>query len=286
MKTAPQIKPTTLPGLLLQRLYLNRAFRRVLVVVLVATLVVAIAAVVVRYGDSQGGLSKWLERPLDWVSSHPRLAISDIVINGASARVSREIAIVISGRYGYGTGFGDVHEVRQALMEIPSIRHASVSVDAAGSLDITVEEKVPVVALEGDGQFQILDKEASVLATDSRRDSYPELPLIAGGGAEEHIEEAIAVAGLSPKLAAMTRGLVRIGNRRWDIVLDHGRTVNLPEDNPILAVSKLLALDKSDDILSLDIAVIDLRNPNRVTVRPFPSPAEDSAEDSAEAEQE
>ena len=277
MKRVRRIKPTTLPGLLLQRLYLNRVFRRILASGLALAFMAIAGALVFQYSDRQGGFAKWLEQPLDWVNTHPRLAISDIVIEGASPRVSREIAIVISRRYGHGTGFGDVHDVRRTLVEIPSIRHVAVSLDSAGILVITIEEKEPVVVLERDGLYLTLDIEASVLASDSRRSGHSDLPLIAGDGAEGHIEEAMALNGMSPKLARMTRGLVRIGNRRWDMVLDHGRVVNLPEDNPILAVSKLLSLDKSDAILSLDIAVIDLRNPNRVTVRPFPPSDESDA---------
>ena len=58
-----------------------------------------------------------------------------------------------------------------------------------------------------------------------------------------------------------------MGARRWDLVLDRDQRVMLPEDHPVQSIEEVIALDKAEDILARDLAVIDLRNADRPTLR-------------------
>ena len=60
----------------------------------------------------------------------------------------------------------------------------------------------------------------------------PDLPLIAGEGAEQHVPEALALLAETGPVATRVRGLVRVGERRWDLVLDRDQVVKLPEADP------------------------------------------------------
>ena len=266
--SSPNIKPTTPLGLLFLRLYLNRTVRRIAYGITVLVAVATVAVLVLAYDSRQGKISNWFRGGINWVNSHPQLAVTNVKIEGASPDTSRKVAEIIKNQYGLAAGFGKLHDLRQAMLELPAIRDVTISLESTGRLVIVTEEITPVVLLERDGQFLSLDIGAAVLSASDRRSKQGNLPLIAGAGAEDYIEEALGIFGVSPKLSSMTRGLVRIGQRRWDMVLDHGRVAKLPEENPALAVGKLMALDRSDNILSLDIEVIDLRNPNRITIRP------------------
>ncbi|MFZ1479702.1 MAG: cell division protein FtsQ/DivIB, partial [Paracoccaceae bacterium] len=64
--------------------------------------------------------------------------------------------------------------------------------------------------------------------------------------------------------------LVRMGERRWDLVLDRDQRILLPSDNPVRALERLLALDHAQDILARDLMAIDLRNDARPTLRLTP----------------
>ncbi len=272
----PNVRRTTPLGLLFLRFYLNRTVRRIAYGTIVLVVVATVAVLVLTYDSKEGRISSWFKDRVNWVNSHPRLAVTNVKIEGASPDISREIAKIIKNQYGLAAGFGKLNDLRQAMIELPAIRDVTISLESTGRLIIITEEITPVVLLERNGQFLTLDVDATVLTVSDRRSKHRILPLIAGEGAENHIEEALGIFGVSPKLFSMTRGLVRIGQRRWDMVLDQGRVAKLPEENPALSVSKLMALDRSEDILSLDIAVIDLRNPNRITIRPF-AILEDSA---------
>ena len=70
----------------------------------------------------------------------------------------------------------------------------------------------------------------------------------------------MAAGHLSPRL----RGLVRVGARRWDMVLDRGQRILLPQNDPENALKRLIALDQAQSLLARDVPVIDLR----ITARP------------------
>jgi cell division protein FtsQ len=67
----------------------------------------------------------------------------------------------------------------------------------------------------------------------------------------------------SKNLLTRVRGLVRVGQRRWDVVLDHNQLINLPERNPIRAMKKIVLLHEGRKLLDRDISYIDFRNIDR-----------------------
>jgi cell division protein FtsQ len=63
------------------------------------------------------------------------------------------------------------------------------------------------------------------------------------------------------------RASIMVADRRWNLRLKNGIDVRLPETNVEQALDRLVALDREKKILSRDILAIDLRLPDRVTVR-------------------
>ena len=90
----------------------------------------------------------------------------------------------------------------------------------------------------------------------------PDLPLLAGAGAREHVREALALMDAALPLGDRLRGLVRVGARRWDLVLDRNQRIRLPEQGAMQALERVLALDQAQDLLARDLLFVDMRNPN------------------------
>ena len=63
------------------------------------------------------------------------------------------------------------------------------------------------------------------------------------------------------------RASILVGERRWNLRLKNGLDVRLPEDDVASALERLVALDRDAKLMSRDIVAIDLRLPDRVTVR-------------------
>jgi cell division protein FtsQ len=58
-----------------------------------------------------------------------------------------------------------------------------------------------------------------------------------------------------------------MGERRWDMVLDRDQRILLPEEDPVAALQRVMALHKAQDMLERDISIVDMRNGARPTIR-------------------
>ena len=58
-----------------------------------------------------------------------------------------------------------------------------------------------------------------------------------------------------------------MGERRWDVVLDRDQRILLPENAPVQALERVIALSEAQDILERDLAAVDMRIAARPTLR-------------------
>jgi cell division protein FtsQ len=77
----------------------------------------------------------------------------------------------------------------------------------------------------------------------------------------------IAKVAAYPELASRIRGYVRISDRRWNLRLENGITIKLPEVGEDQAIADLLELDKAHALLSRDIETVDMRFGDRLVVK-------------------
>jgi cell division protein FtsQ len=136
-----------------------------------------------------------------------------------------------------------------------------------GVLEIRAIERVPVVLWRSAGGLQLLDQNGVRVAEVDSRLRRPDLPLLAGAGAEARVPEALALLDDARPLFGRIRGLVRVGERRWDLVLDRDQLIRLPEAEPSAALRRVMALQAADELLERDLTVVDMRDPRRPMVR-------------------
>jgi cell division protein FtsQ len=74
-----------------------------------------------------------------------------------------------------------------------------------------------------------------------------------------------------PDLAARVTAAVWVGERRWNIRFDSGVDVKLPAESPQAAWSLLARIEREKRLLARNIAVIDMRLPDRLVVRLGPA---------------
>ena len=94
------------------------------------------------------------------------------------------------------------------------------------------------------------------------------MPVLSGEGAAEQAKYIIESLRTEPDLYADVWAIQRVSNRRWDVHLRTGLSVKLPEDNAVLAWSKLAILDRDTKIMKRDLAVIDMRVSGQLIVEP------------------
>ncbi|MEA2924111.1 MAG: cell division protein FtsQ [Alphaproteobacteria bacterium] len=179
--------------------------------------------------------------------------------------------------------FLDVEQTRERLKSNPWIADATVLKLYPGELQIGIREREAFALWQKDGQVSVIADDGTVLEP-YVAPRLIELPLVVGRGAETRAKEFLALLDRHPDLRASVRATVLVGERRWNLRLKNGVDVRLPETDIAPALERLVALDKEKNLTTRDIVAIDLRLPDRVTVRLSEAAAQariDAAKDKA-----
>lgn len=160
----------------------------------------------------------------------------------------------------------DVAEAQDRVEKLPWVARATVRKFYPSTLSVAVEERQPFALWQRDGKvFVIDDTGTEIVALEQAR--FAKLPFMVGEGANEKAAEFFIEILAEPDISAQMRAAVLVAGRRWDLHLENGVTVKLPEKQLRQALAQLVKLDAEHELLSRDVIVVDLRLPDRVTVR-------------------
>ena len=159
----------------------------------------------------------------------------------------------------------DVDEARARIAALPWVEHVTVRKIYPDVVEVHLSEREPFAIWQQGQELNVIEKSGRIIAPFSGG-RLASLPLIVGNGAPENAPAMLARIERVPELAGRVKGYVRLGDRRWDLHLDNGVTVKLPEHGVDAALEQLVRLDREQGLLGRDIVAVDLRIGDRVTV--------------------
>ncbi|WP_425475522.1 cell division protein FtsQ/DivIB [Mesorhizobium quangtriensis] len=166
----------------------------------------------------------------------------------------------------------DAEVARERIASLPWVKVASVRKVYPDELEVRIEEREPFAIWQHGSQLAIIERDGRVVTQfDVNRHSV--LPLVIGYGADKGADFVEKVRRY-PELASRVKGFIRVAGRRWDLRLENGITIRLPENGEDAAIAEVVRLDREDGLLSRDIAVADLRLEDRLVVRLTPEAME------------
>jgi len=199
--------------------------------------------------------------------SRPEFQVELMAIDGAGRGVSEDIREILQLDFPVSSFDLDLDVMRETVTGLDAVKSASLRIRPGGVLQIEVVERTPVVVWRHAEGLELLDAEGVVVRPIEKRSDRADLPLLAGEGAREAVGEALALVAAAQPLLPRLRGLVRVGERRWDVILDRGQRLLLPPEAPVQALERIIAMDQAQDMLARDVAVVDMRLSRRPTVR-------------------
>ncbi len=217
-------------------------------------------------GDHVPQFIAWAKDARDAVANAVGFRIVAISLSGAK-EVSREEILTTAGVTGRASLlFLDADAARARLMANPWIADAAVLKLYPDRLQITVTERQAFALWQKDGRVSVIAADGTVLEPYVER-RYIGLPLVVGAGAQRMAKDFLALLDRFSEIRAAVRASILVANRRWDLRLDNGLNIELPENDPARALARLVALERDKRLLSRDITSVDLRLPDRVTVK-------------------
>lgn len=250
-----------------QRLLLTPLFRLTVRVILPFLVLFGVGMAWLSDQDNRDAMNMTIANLRDQIEERPEFMVNLMAIDGASETIAEDIREILPIDFPVSSFDLDIDQIRDAVNGLDAVKSASVRVKSGGVLEVAVTERTPVVIWRSRQGLELIDKTGVLVAPAARRSDWAHLPVIAGDGADVHVQEAMNIFAVSGPLSARLRGLERIGERRWDMVLDRGQRILLPEKGAVQAVERMIALDQALDMLTRDLVAVDLRLPHRPTLR-------------------
>ena len=203
----------------------------------------------------------------DSIKNRPEFQLTVMSIDGASRSVSEDIREILAIDFPISWLDLDLDQIRDTVAGLDPVQHVTAHYRKDGILQLDVVERVPAIVWRTRQSLELLDATGAPVGQVKTRHKRADLPLMAGSGAAKVVPEALAVIAAAQPIADRVRGLVRIGERRWDMMLDKGQRILLPAKAPVQAIERIIVLHQANDLLARDLTVIDMRISARPSLR-------------------
>ena len=193
-------------------------------------------------------------------------SIQDVRVTGRANTQKDELLHAVGVERGDPIFGFDTQTARQRIERLGWVDTATVTRLLPDTIRIEITEREPFALWQRGGELSLIDASGRPI-TDEGVQDFAHLPFIVGFGAPREAPELLKLMRAEqPQLLQRVRAFVRVGDRRWNLRLENGVDVKLPETGVSAALATLVAHDTKHRILSRDIISVDLRLPDRVSV--------------------
>ena len=210
------------------------------------------------------------ERAREAVIERPEFAVTRLDLQGGTDELQTRVAAQLDLALPVSSLSLSLPSLKAEVETIPGVARAEPKVMADGALRIELTQRAAAALWRWEGQLHLVDRDGVIIGPVARRSDRPRLPLILGEGADRAVPQALALWSIAQPINDRVRGLIRMGERRWTLALSSGILAHLPQEAPQAALRKLIRLDRDEDLLDREVTVIDLRDPERPTLRLSP----------------
>ncbi len=251
----------------LHRLMLTPLFRAFLRIGLPVFVTVFIAGVWFSNDANRQMLVDQIASAKDAIESREEFSVKMMAVDGADDALVAEIRRVLPIKFPTSSFDLNLEADRETVAALGAVESATIRIRPGGVLQVDVVQRTPVAVWRASDGLRLVDMTGAIIGPLHARADRADLPLVVGDGAREALGEALEIYAAAAPLGDRMRGLVRMGERRWDIVLDREQRILLPDEHPVAALERVIAFDQAQEMLNRDIKVVDMRNMARPTIR-------------------
>lgn len=216
------------------------------------------------------------------------LRITALKIDGAQLTSEEAIRNAVGVKVGDPVLNFSVSDARDRLNALPFVDHVTVERHLSGEIDVHITERPPFAVWQHNGHFELIDRQGNKVPdqgmTGKDAEAFTKLPLVVGDGANAPAATLLDALALEPEVRSRMVAAVRVSNRRWNLTLKDGATVLLPEGEEVPAIHRLAKLHATTRLLDRPVVLIDMRLPDRLTIREKPpEPQPDASKPEADA---
>jgi len=197
----------------------------------------------------------------------PEFLIKVASIDGSSDELANEIREILPLDFPVSYFDLDIKYLHKVVNEIPAVASAAIKISAGGVMQINVAEKTPAFIWRKDNVMSVIDETGSFIRIANSRVDYPKLPLVVGEAADLAVSEISSLMQANEYFKDHVRAFIRVGERRWDLILENNVRIMLPQREFLAAFDRLMLMNEAGQLLSGRLSNIDMRLVVRPTVR-------------------
>jgi cell division protein FtsQ len=203
--------------------------------------------------------------------------LSDVTVEGRDYVEKGAVLAALDVKPGDSLLGIDLQAARQRLEAIDWVASATVERRLPDTLYVTLKERRAVAIWQNGTEYTLIDRDGRTVRASRMPPGAESLLLLGGVGAPEHVGELLLLLAYEPAVARDLRAAVWVGQRRWNLILNNGVEIWLPEEDAVAALKQLVKLDGQHKVLSREFGVVDLRLPDKLYLRkrsgePTPGP--------------
>jgi cell division protein FtsQ len=186
--------------------------------------------------------------------------ISDIHISGYRRTPYQSVIAALGMQPGQSIFAADLGAARERLSRLPWVASADVMRRYPDSIFVTLVEKRPFALWQSPQGVVVVERDGRII-TGQDVEKFARLPKLVGAGAPGTAADLIDAVQAYRAVAARVAAYQRQSRRRWNLILDDGVVVKLPETGWRKQLGALERLIVDAGILERDVTEIDLRSP-------------------------
>lgn len=200
------------------------------------------------------------------------LTVQEVTVSGRTRTAVGDLLHAVGLGRGDSLLAFDPNQARRRIQKLPWVESAVVRRTIPDTVHIDLVERRPYARWQHGGKTRVIDRNGTIVA-DTATPEFAKLPMVVGAGAAERARNIFKIINSRPALAARVRAATLVRERRWNIEMNDGIVIRLPERDPQVAWQQFAALEKNYAILERDIVMVDLRIADRLIVRLSPEAA-------------
>lgn len=249
---------------IIRRLWDGAAASRVVrrpIMHLTGALLIASFVAALFSGGYVSGAFRYAGRSFDALIAGMGFGISSIHLAG-NVRTQPSAVIAALGFEPGESIFGaDIQAARARLLQLDWVADVQVRRQYPDSIAVAIVEKLPFALWQSSDGLCVVERSGRVI-TRAQAQDYPKLPMFIGNGAANAGAELVDAIAQHRAVLARLKAMQRVSDRRWNLLLDDGVVVELPEAGWQKQLDELEHLIVDKGVLERDIKEIDLRSPD------------------------
>ncbi len=194
------------------------------------------------------------------------LGVREIIVMGRDHTRRADVIAALDVREGTPLLGFSTAAARAELERLPWVREAEVERRFPDAIIVRLRERAPLALWQTQRRFAVIDGDGrEIKGIDPG--AFAHLTVVVGDDAAAHAAGLLALLATEPDLKKRVTAAVRVAGRRWDLILDREIRVLLPEQEIGAAWVKLGDAERTDRLLSRAVTHVDLRAPDRMTLR-------------------